>query len=206
MPTEIKKGKVNPEQNLFNWKDSITYPFGLSFAKLHAAIQGESVENYRELSSTWDGSELFKLNLYPIAFDSTDDTLWHKYKLDKITGFDEKHLFQTWCFMNRFPAYSELREKKRPKLIICTGVSYLRDFFMCFGGNRSNSGFIKYGDISPAPESKIQNKRRYYWVNLDDYSTLIVIPFFSGSYGLNSNHLLQNMGNKIREISTYPRI
>jgi hypothetical protein len=203
LPDEIENGKVNIENNLFDWKTSITYPYGRSFAKLYAAIHKEDVNNYRELAlKKWDGSEVFKLNLYPIALDSTDETLWHKHKLDRITGFDEKHLFQTWCFMNRFPAFSEIRSQKRPKLIICTGVSYLRDFFMCFGGNQKSSALIKYGVIEPASESNRQNKRRYYWVKIDDYTTLIVIPFFSGTYGLNSNHLLQEMGNKIRELCT----
>jgi len=203
LPEEIKKGKVDLEKPLFDWKDSITYPYGRSFAKLYAAIQGKDVNTYKKLAlNNCDGSELFKLNLYPIAFDSTDETLWHKYELDKITGFDEKYLFQTWCFMNRFPAFSKLRAEKQPKLIICTGVSYLRDFFMCFGGNKTSSGLIKYDEIEPLSENNKQNKRRYYWVKIDSYTTLIVIPFFSGTYGLNSNYLLTQMGNKIRELCT----
>ncbi len=200
LPKEIPKGKVNLEKSLFDWKDSITYTYGRSFAKLFAAIKHEDIDNYKDLvSNKWDGSELFKLNLYPIAFDSTSENLWQKYGLNRITGFDEKHLFQTWCFLNRFPVFSELREAKKPKLIICTGVSYLRDFFMCFGGNQSNSGFIKYGELEPDSEN---NKRRYYWVKIDNYTTLVVIPFFSGTYGLNSNYLLQEMGIKIRELCT----
>ncbi|MCR4347251.1 MAG: hypothetical protein NUV55_08650 [Sulfuricaulis sp.] len=203
LPEEISKGKFTPEQNLFKWKDSITYPYGRSFAKLYAAMQGESGEDYRDLAlNKWDGSELFKLNLYPIAFDSTNESLWQKYKLKEITGFDEKHLFQTWCFMNRFPALSRLREEKAPKLIICTGVSYLREFFMCFGGGQSTSGLIKYEDITPTSENNRQYKRRYYWVNIDEQTKLVVIPFFSGPSGLNSNYLLKLMGNKIREICT----
>jgi hypothetical protein len=204
LPLEIEKGKVILEQKLFDWDKSITYPYGWSFAKLYAAIQGENVNNYKNLINLkkWDGSELFKLNLYPIAFDSTDKSLWQKYKLKEITGFDEKQLFQTWCFMNRFPAFSELRKKVRPKLIVCTGVSYLRDFFMCFGGNQKNSGCIQYGEIEPPINNKNNNKRRFYWVKIDDYSTLVIIPFFSGIYGLNSNHLLQEMGDRIRMLCT----
>lgn len=197
---EIESGKVDTEESRFDWPESITYPYGRSFAKLYAAIDGEDVRDYKELvSDRWDGSELFKLNLYPIAFDSTDETLWRKYELDSITGFDEKHLFQTWCFLNRFPAFSRLRSDKKPKLIICTGVSYLRDFFMCFFGSNQDCGdLIKYGEIEPASENN-NKKRRYYWVTINQ-TTLVVIPFFSGSYGLNSNHLLQQMGNRIREL------
>lgn len=151
----------------------------------------------------WNGSEIFKLNLYPIAFDSTDSALWHTYRLKEITGFNEKHLFQTWCSINRFPYFSELRKEKHPKLIVCTGVSYLRDFFICFGGNSENSATIQYEDVSPSPGSKVENRRRFYWVHLDQHTKLVVIPFFSVSYGLNSNYLLQKIGNRIREICAY---
>jgi hypothetical protein len=201
LPNEISKGSFTPSDTLFDWKDSVTYPYGRSFAKLYAAIQGEDINNYKELAENkWVGSELFKLNLYPIAFDSTDESLWHEYKLDEITGFDEKHLFQTWCFMNRFPAFAKLRQENNPKLIICTGVSYLRDFFMCFGGGQEESGLIEYDEIEVLSESNKKIKRRYYWVKLSKRTTLVVIPFFSGSSGLNSNQLLQDMGGIIRNL------
>lgn len=199
LPKEIEKGKFIPKEKNYIWKDHITYAYGRSFAKLYAAIHGERVADYKHLiENKWKGTEILKLNLYPIAFDSTDEKLWHDNRLGDITGFDEKHLFQTWCFMNRFPAFSRLREQKKPKLIICTGISYLRDFFVCFGGNQNNSGLIKSGDIVPISKTNSQNKRRYYWVNIDEYTTLIVIPFFSGIYGLNSDYLLQKMGCRIQ--------
>lgn len=202
LPGQIAQGKYVPEGKAFDWQGSLNYPYGRSFAKLYAAIENHSVEQYYDLAmKTWNGSELFKLNLYPIAFDSTDLLLWHKYGLDKVTGFDEKHLFQTWCFVNRFPVFSKLRTENKPKRIICTGVSYLRDFFLCFGGNQNSSDSIQYEDIAPESSSSIQNKRRFYWVALDDTTTLFVIPFLSGQYGLNSNYLLQEMGKRIRELS-----
>jgi hypothetical protein len=198
---EIEGGEFKPELAKFDWEESLTYTYGRSFAKLYAAIHDEDVANYRKLAlDRWNGSELFKLNLYPIAFDSTDATLWHKYKLDNLTGFDEKHLFQTWCLFNRFPWFSDQREKYKPKRIICTGISYLRDFFLCFGG-KASVDMIQYGDIEPISTSNTKNKRRYYWAKIDGDTTLIVIPFFSGTYGLNSNALLQKMGERIREIS-----
>ena len=197
---QISSGAVNLSQQTYDWKDSITYPFGRSVAKLFAAIKGSSVGEYRDLAiNRWNGNEIFKLNLYPIAFDSTDPSLWHKYGLEEITGFDEKHLFQLWCFMNRFPAFSKLRSEKKPKLIIGTGVSYLRDFLMCFGGVASSK--IHYAELEPISERNAGN-RRFYWVSLDEYTTLVVIPFFSGPRGLNSDILLEKMGAKIREFLT----
>jgi len=201
LPAEIKAGTVTLEESKFDWKDSVSYTYGRSFAKLFTAIKEKPVADYKDLAlNTWDGSELFKLNLYPIAFDSTDHALWNENRMANLTGFDEKNLFQTWCFMNRFPFFSKLRAEKKPKLIICTGVSYLRDFFVCFGGTQDNNGHIEYDDIVPMFETNKASTRRYYWVKLDEDTTLVVIPFFSGIHGLNSDYLLQEMGKRIRAI------
>lgn len=202
---EMAEGAVDPPYDKFDWKHSIQYPYGRSFAKLYAAIQGKEVQEYLNLiaSEEWDGSELFKLNLYPIAFGSTHESLWRKYNIDSLTGFDEKHLFQTWCFLNRFPEFSKLRKNRTPappKLIIGTGISYLSEFIMCFGWDQKECGVIQYGDIEPHPDAKTQVKRRYYWIDLDSYTKLVVIPFFSGSYGLNSDYLLQEMGTRIGQL------
>jgi len=198
LPNEIKKGEISLEHKVFNWQDSITYPFGRSFAKLWTVIHGENgkAESYRDVS-TLDGSQLFKLNLYPIAFDSTNHQLWHEYKLDEVTGFGNKYLFNTWCFFNRFPVYAKLRAKHKPKLIICTGVDYLRDFLMCFACDQN----IEQLNVGTVEGQSDKNKyiRNYYWVKVDG-TLIVVIPFFSGRYGLNSNHLLQEMGKEIKKI------
>jgi hypothetical protein len=129
---EIEAGKVTPKTS-FDWEDSLTYTYGRSFAKLYTSFKGESekVEDYKKfIREKCNDSELFKLNLYPIAFDSTNEALWKKHGLAKITGFDEKNLFQTWCVFNRFPKFTELRKEKKPKLIICTGMgNKLKDIY-----------------------------------------------------------------------------
>ena len=202
---EINAGEAEPYyKERFDWQESLTYPYGRSFAKLFSAIQGKNVEHYEQAVDELTGYELLKLNLYPIAFDSSDESLWKQYKLDEITGFDEKHLFQTWCFLNRFPLFTKMRQERKPKLIICSGISYLLDFFLCFAGDQNNCDEIHYEDIVPQSNSNKQNKRRYYWCSLDNGTPgkdtmLVVIPFFSGPYGLNSDYLLQQMGNKIRD-------
>lgn len=197
LPQEINQGEVVSNVNKYDWKDSITYPYGLSFAKLYTAIKGGKVEDYKKVGNL-SGEELFKLNLYPIAFDSTDHKLWHEYKLDEITGFENKYLFNTWCFFNRFPAFSDLRKKHKPKLIIGTGIDYLRDFLMFFGGSE-NIDKLSSNKIIPKSESN-KYDRTFYWVNLDNNTLLVIIPFFSGRYGLNSNYLLQEMGSRIGKL------
>jgi hypothetical protein len=198
LPEQISKGKLETYPKFYDWTDSLSYPFGLSFAKLYTSISGGKVENY-SLVKDLKGDELFKLNLYPIAFDSTNDNLWHQYSLDEITGFESKHLFNTWCFFNRSPFYSKLRKKHSPKLIICTGISYIRDFIMFFGGN-DKIDKLNTGYLTPE-ESEFNNYiRQYYWLRLSSNTLLIIIPFFNGRFGLNSNVLLQNMGENIEQL------
>ena len=197
LPEAMNEGTVSAILDEFDWEDSLTYPYGRSFAKLYTAINGGMVEDYKTVANL-KGNEIFKANLYPIAFDSTDHSLWHKNKLDELTGFKDKYLFNTWCFFNRFPVFSDLRKIHKPKLIIGTGIDYLRDFLMFFGGNEK---IEKLQSIKISPESE-HNKydRTCYWVKLDQDTLLVVIPFFSGRYGLNSNYLLQEMGRHIAKL------
>jgi len=202
LPLEIRSGRYAHNQEKYDWQASLDYPYGRSFAKLYASIHDCEIATYKNFISKCDGSEVFKLNLYPIAFDSTDPQLWAMNGLDKLTGFPEKHLFQTWCFLNRFPTFSKLVRDHSPKIIIGTGVSYLKDFFVCFGGEGQAAGAIQYGELEPASSANKRSKRRYYWVKLNEMTTLVVVPFFSGSHGLNSDHLLHEMGIKIGAMYT----
>lgn len=196
LPDEIKKGAVASGSKIYNWKESLTYPYGRSFAKLYKSIKGESVEDYKSVSNL-PGDEIFKLNLYPIAFDSTDPKLWHQYGLSKITGFEDKNTFNTWCFFNRLPYFHKIADQHKPKLIIGTGIDYIRDFLMAFGGI---NGIDELNVYTIEPQSVKNNTiRKYYWVKISEHTTLVVIPFFSGKYGLNSNYLLQEMGERIKK-------
>ena len=197
---DIKKGKVEYRYSLFDWEKSITYKFGWYFAKLYTAMQGErDVGKYMELASSWKGSDLFKLNLYPIAFDADNEVLWRKNNLHTITGFDEKRDYQSWCLTNRFPFFSNLRSENPPKLIICVGIGYRREFFLAFGGDKGKNSVINEGQIEAASEKNKKTKRRYFWINVDR-TTIVVIPFFYVPPGLNSDHLLMRMGEEILKL------
>ncbi len=202
LPQEISKGAYTPS-GLYDWKDSLNYQYGIKVAKLIAVIKGKDIGTYRQFAERCNGSEIFKMNLYPIAFRNTDDALWKKYGLDKITGFEEKHLFKTWCFLNRFPAVSKLAKQKKPKVIICTGLSYITDFFVCFASGIGTETPINTGTIPPnRTQTSNQYSRRFYWAKLCNGTALFVIPFFSGQYGLNSDHLIQEMGKIIKNTIT----
>ena len=72
LPHEITKGAYTPPSQKYDWDESVKFIYGRAIAKLYASINGESVSNYLEVIKKCDGSEIFKLNLYPIAFNSTD--------------------------------------------------------------------------------------------------------------------------------------
>lgn len=194
LPTEIANGAYETKLKEYDWKGSFNYTYGRSLAKLYSAIKGGNVKDYQSIAHDGCKHELFKTNLYPIAFNSTNPELWKENKLNEITGFDEKHLFKTWCFLHRFPAISELVNKHHPKLIIGTGISYLTDFFACYAGSTNIDTVINVGELSST------KPRKYYWAKLSSGTTLVVIPFFSSQSGLNSDSLLQEMGDKIRDL------
>lgn len=193
LPNEISKGTYDISGK-YDWKDSLSYPYGRSLAKLFAAIHGHKVSGYRSYAESLSGDEIFKLNLYPIAFKNTGNDLWRQHELDKITGFEEKELFKAWCFINRFPFFSEQVQKIKPEIIIGTGVNYLVDFFACFASGHKLKDFIRVEKIG---------ERKLFWARISEKTHLFVIPFFSGSYGLNSDNLLQEFGDNIKEISRY---
>lgn len=194
LPDEISKGKFSHGTN-YDWMQHITYPFGVSVAKLYAGINGIQISNYKKYVKDLNGSELFKMNLYPIAFRNINASLWDTYGLKSITGFDSKETYRLWCFLNRFPAISEYVNQKSPDLIICIGLSFLYDFFLCFAGSNSN---INIFEEKIFPNSS--DERRYYWALSSNKKTLIfVIPFFSSQSGLNSDKLLEEMAKIISE-------
>lgn len=198
LPAEI--GAFDPDTftapKRYDWKNTMEgrSPYGRSFAKLYTAIQGEPVGSYDSYirNQCPTGDEIFKLNLYPIAFNSTDDSLWGTYGLSEITGLQDKYIYRTWCFLNRFPAISRLVDTYRPRVIIGTGTSYLIDFMTCFAGTDASRGVLGSDVIGTD-----KTRRRYYWLRRQNGTLIVVIPFFSGSSGLNSNALLQEMGERI---------
>ncbi|MEA3222767.1 MAG: hypothetical protein U9P49_06340 [Thermodesulfobacteriota bacterium] len=107
LPEEISKGGDIPLKDKYYIRENLDYPYGINVAKLYSAIIGEKVGKYRDVAEKSKGSEIFRMNLYPIAFRNTDENFWKGYELDKLTGFEEKHLFKTWCFLNRFPAIAK---------------------------------------------------------------------------------------------------
>jgi hypothetical protein len=193
LPTDIKNGEFCPPKE-YDLKEAIKFRYNQRAVKLYCSIVDKDFDSVVKES---DGSEIFKANLYPIAFNKTSNDAWDKYSLKEKTGFDTKYMFKTWCFLHRFPAISEIVRRNSPRLIIGTGVSYLTDFFACYAGYK-NTDIIINSDIV-TDEKREGETRRYYWSKLNDKTTLVVVPFLSGKFGLNSDSLIERIGKKIRK-------
>jgi hypothetical protein len=207
---EIEAGAYIPEAE-YNWEEQLKYRYGISFAKLYTAIYGHDVGADLSYLSNKE-HKVFKLNLYPIPFRNTDASIWNKYNLKKTTGINDKFSYAIWCQLNRFPAISNFINGTdsdnesiiySPKIIIGTGISYASDFLQCFASGNLSQG-VRLANIEANGE-----KREYFYGYLDKLRpdgkrTLIVVtPFLSGRYGLNSNALLQEMGDKIRSLAEF---
>jgi len=201
LPEEIQMGNYNPFDE-YDMKEHIAYPYGVSLAKLYTAMIGKDVAAFNDVVRESNGNEIFKMNLYPIAFRNTDYRFWQEHNMEETTGFQEKHIFRTWCFLHRFPSISEKLKQmnSKPKVIVGTGVSYLDDFFACFAGPKGADN-IRMEKLKPKSEKNSKVDRTFYWSKIHSETMLFVVPFFSGQYGLNSNYLLQEMGNEINKIS-----
>ena len=201
-----KENEIDAKYNFFNRENptnkcNMEYRgFNQNFAKIYNAYLGNKAEDYENLLNS--DNEILKLNLYPIAFKNTSEELWKKYKLDEITGFENKHLYMTWCFFNRSKIFRKLREKHNPKLIVCVGTSYLLDFMMFFSqcDNTDNSEYLHSKELTPISDKNKKYTRTYYYLRTDE-TLLVVIPFISGSpAGLNSYYLWNKMGKNIRKL------
>jgi hypothetical protein len=47
---ELENGTVNLSSTSFDWVDSLNYPYGRNFEKLYKSINGEKVENYKDVN------------------------------------------------------------------------------------------------------------------------------------------------------------
>lgn len=193
LKNEIEKGAFTPDPT-FDLKNNLTYQFGLKLGKLYTVVKGRDPQDVWDFAEKSKHDELFKVNLYPIPFADTSHTYWEKYKLEELTRFSTKQTYITWCALNRFPAFAEKVKENSPGLIVCCGVSYLTEFFMCFAGV-GGSAHINYEKI----KSDDGKERDMYWARINDDKTLLVVtPFFGGPSGLNSDSLIKKFGERIK--------
>lgn len=199
IPEQMAEGFRSYRCESYKMDEHISYQYGLKVAKLYAAIEGHNVSKARDVAKTSNGSKIFRVNLYPIAFYREHDGLWEQYGLDKVTGLESKQIYRTWCLLHRLPWIAEQVKEHSPKLFIGTGIGYLTDFVISCGGS-GIVGDIHKETIIGNPEKPEDSKRTMYWARIGE-TTLVVIPFLGGKSGMNSDALIEKFGKKIRDIS-----
>lgn len=184
---EILQGYVNlnTQNNIF---DDLSYPFNLSFAKIYSSIYGIPVS---ELGSS---NKVLKLNLFPITFNKDQSSLWAK-EIVEVTGCETKKDYTN--FISNAFRFKEIRNKYKPRLIICVGNSRVHDFKKSFFGDLS----IKFVREALRPEETAKNQNnRYINYAQHDGTLIVVVPFSTSASGLNSDYLLGAAGNRIKEL------
>ena len=175
------------------------YPYDQRAIKLYASIIRSNEKNYAKLARDKKvfgaQSDLFKFNLYPISFRHDQDELWQKWLYVK-TGLPTKSMYRAWCQKNRFPEMKERVQEHKPRLIVCTGFSYLREFIMAFGGVDKSFDTVNKETI------QAESSRPLSWVLINEGRTMLVVTPFLGyrKYDLNSEGLLSLFGEKIATI------
>jgi hypothetical protein len=188
---ELESNTKVPPLGYNNPEESLDCIFNRQTMKLLCAIDGGNADEYKSFAAkkkpfVKSESGYFKMNLYPLSFKNTDHNLWEDYA-PELTGFNSKNDYIQWCKENRFPFFSEITKKYKPKLIICFGKSYKEDFenAFCRGSNEEHNEVILERDLS--------------WYKTDS-TTVAICPFPVNRYGLNSNELIHGFGDRIRSI------
>jgi hypothetical protein len=190
LPEEIENGehKLNRNYNFFT-DESMSFPFNLAFSKLYSVIQNGNVSDMKN-----NTGEILKLNLSPIAFNKDDDSFWGE-SLVEATGIKTKTEFVE--YLNTLNRFTDITKQHSPKLIVCIGNGYRDDFLRGFFGNEKIE--FKYETVKPESSNKNQNNRYIYHAKHND-TVLVVTPFSTSTNGLNSDQLLQSVGERIKEL------
>lgn len=174
-------------------------PFNPKAFKLLAAINGYPVEQFREfarlhqpfvrgLKDAFKSNIYFKGNLYPYACYQVSD--WPE-DAQLETGISDKEEYRQWCQKYRFPVIKQWVNKYQPKVFIGVGITCRNEFSLAAFGK-----IVEFKEEIIIVNSHI--KKIFYFI--DEKIKLVVVPHFSGPYGLNSNKSLQEAGSFVNSI------
>jgi len=181
-----------PPSGYDDWKENLEYIFNWQIMKLLSAIEGNKVGDYKKFAEekkpfVEDSKGYFKMNLYPIGFKDTNENRW-QIEFSKITGFNSKADYIQWCKNKRFPQMTKWTLEYKPKLIICLGKTYIKDFKQIFLSNNIQLN------------TKLIDDKELTW-GYNELDTLVVIlPFMVNANGLNKNQTIQKFGEEISNL------
>lgn len=178
------------------WEQYAKSSYGRWFSKLAGVVAGGMAGDYGSAGAHPE-VETLGLNLFPLPFTSTRESLWDERGAMELTGIPSKALYKAWCGHYRFSRLCALATTHEPRVIVCSGTTMLSEFARCFAGG-GGFGSMGQGEITAGKASK-----KYYWFDrAGRRTTVFVIPFL-GWGGLGSNEAVQQMGDKIRDLTDW---
>lgn len=175
------------------WEENVAYIFNWRAMKLLSALNGGDVGAYKAFAESTkpfiEGAKgYFKMNIYPLAFRNTSHSHWQK-SFAEATGFLTKNEYKEWIKNNRFPIMRGWTKTHKPKIIICTGITYIEEFCAAFAV-----------DIESLNVKNVKGLK-LHWVKNEDGVFVFVIPFMVNRYGLTRDDSIQAFGELMREIT-----
>lgn len=183
-----------PPRGYADWKENLAYIFNWQVMKILSVLDGGITSEYKRFAERAQpfvegGRGYFKMNLYPIGFKDTSHIRWHD-NFSTITGFQSKADYLAWCSAFRFPRMRKWAEQAAPKLILCLGKTYIKEFRSAF-----------YDEGSELTHEVIDDRDLFWGVNSQG-SVVAVIPFMVNRNGLVKNASIQRFGERISQLLT----
>lgn len=132
-------------------------------------------------------SRYAKLNLFPLAFKSTNNQGATKPLPPHIpaTGFKTYGEYWNWCNIHRAEMFHKLIKTTSPKVIVCFGKGWWKDFM---------NNFTIDNNITKKLAADKKQEIYQITVSKDQHYTLILLPFYM------SHKDLINIGNFIKTL------
>lgn len=197
---DIKKGPVVYARSTDLLSERLQYTkynFDRVWLKILAKVLGHNISDFRkmideETKALTANGPMMKFNLYPISFKNTSSEQWNR-DLYQLTGFPTKELYIAWVQTYRFKFFNDLVKQYSPKIVLCSGTTFKRDFLLAFGGIES---------LFATPLEKIQISESkdvlVYQSALSSNTKICIAPFFGSIHGTKSDEECNVLGSFLR--------
>lgn len=134
-----------------------------------------------------NGAE-FKLSLFPLPAQQIGDTPWSRAFRGQPALVPKQRYVDLCRTGSRFRFISKIRERWRPKIVLCFGERHMDDYVQAFG---LQAAATRQFILQPADLAKTLQVLEH------DGTTWIISPPLAGASGLTSDVLLEAMGRYI---------
>jgi len=199
--SDIKKGPVLVPRTVESSLDRnkyLNYVFDRIWLKVLSKSLGCEVSDYKKMINDDVGAlsssgPVMKLNLYPISFKDTSYENWSR-DFYEVTGFPTKELYMAWVQSHRFNFFNELVSEYKPDAILCSGVTFRRDFLLAFGGVESLFS-------TPVEKVKLSEKKELYIYqsSISPTTKIYVVPFFGSIHGTKKDSECEIIGELLQK-------